>query len=443
VNQWQHFMSNINLEQKIGDAGKLNFNLDYLLYDDNNPNNYLTNFLDADDQLLKTEQTRSSKFTPINIKVGQVDYSNSFDGGLNYSAGFKIAKSEFTNTVSAETLNDNVWEFEDQFTNKSDLKENIIAGFATVDFKINENNTFKAGLRYEYTDSKLNTDKEGSVVDRQFGQFFPSIFYSRKINDAQSFNLSYSRRITRPTFNDMAPFAIFLDPNTFFFGNASLQPATANNIKADYRLNSYMLSIQYSREDSTIARFQDRVNLSSNQQAYEPINLSNSENISANLSIPIYIGNNWTMQNNILVLYSQAESYYDDVLVKLSNTNYNISTTQTLLLNNDYSIELNAFYNSPSISGRSKNESFYAVNFGAQKRFKDGSSLRFNVRDIFDSLEFRGGTDLSDQGFVTDGVFDFVNRTFSISYSRSFGNSKLKASRDRVTGSEDERKRVN
>ncbi|MBT8232198.1 MAG: outer membrane beta-barrel family protein, partial [Bacteroidia bacterium] len=250
-------------------------------------------------------------------------------------------------------------------------------------------------------------------------------------------------RITRPTFNDMAPFAIFLDPNTFFFGNASLQPAIANNYKVDYRLNSYMLSVQYSKEDSTISRFQDRVTLNTNQQAYEPINLSNSENISANLSVPIYIGNNWTMQNNFLFLWSQTESYYDDDLIKLSNKSYNISTTQTWLLENDFSLELNAFYNSPSISGRSTINAFYAVNFGAQKRFADGSSLRFNVNDVFDHLTFKGGTDLSDQGFVTDGEFDFANRTFSISYSRSFGNSKLKSARNRTTGSEEERQRVN
>ncbi|MBT8234044.1 MAG: TonB-dependent receptor, partial [Bacteroidia bacterium] len=235
VNEWKHFMSNINIEQKIGSSGKLNLNLDYLLYEDDNPTNYTTEFFDADDVLLKLEETRSRKLTPINIKVGQVDYSNTINENINFLTGFKIASSEFTNDVSVEIKENNEWNFIDQFTNESDLKENILAAFASVDFKIKDKNTFKAGLRYEHTDSKLNTIKEGSVVDRQFGALFPSIFYSRKINDEQSLNLSYSRRITRPTFNDMAPFAIFLDPNTFFFGNASLQPAIANNYKVDYR----------------------------------------------------------------------------------------------------------------------------------------------------------------------------------------------------------------
>ncbi|MBK8280493.1 MAG: outer membrane beta-barrel protein [Saprospiraceae bacterium] len=38
-------------------------------------------------------------------------------------------------------------------------------------------------------------------------------------------NWSYSKRITRPTFNDLAPFVILLDPTTFWQGNAALQPA--------------------------------------------------------------------------------------------------------------------------------------------------------------------------------------------------------------------------
>jgi outer membrane receptor protein involved in Fe transport len=109
------------------------------------------------------------------------------------------------------------WEFIEQFTNSSDLKEKRFAAYTSVDYNMDTKNIFKVGLRYEYTDSKLNTIKEGKVVDRQFGKLFPSIFYSRTINDNQSLNFAYTKRITRPTFNQMAPFAIFLDPNTFFF----------------------------------------------------------------------------------------------------------------------------------------------------------------------------------------------------------------------------------
>lgn len=443
INHWRHFMSNLNIEHKLSENSKLNFNIDYLLYDDNNPNNYTTDFFDGSNNLIRTEETRSSKLTPINIKVGQLDYSEKLSDKVNLMVGAKAAISEFTNDVAAEVRTNSVWTFLDQFTNESTLEEKIYAGFTSIDYALNQNQSFKIGLRYEFTDSDLNTIKEGAVVDREFGQLFPSIFYSNNFADNQSVNVSYSRRITRPTFNEMAPFAIFLDPNTFFFGNAGLQPAISNNYKVDYRLNSYMLSIQYSKEDSTIARFQDRVDIANNQQAFEPVNLSNTEIISGSLAIPVYIGNNWQMQNNFIINYVTTNSFYEDELVSLSTTTYNINSNQSFKFKNDFSAELSGFYRSAAIFGRSTIDPMYGINVGVQKKFKDGSSLGFNVRDALNSIEFSGGTDLSSQGFVTDGVWDFSNRTFSITYSTSFGNNKLKASRNRSTGSEEERGRVN
>ena len=58
-------------------------------------------------------------------------------------------------------------------------------------------------------------------------------------------------------------------------------------------------------------------------------------------------------------------------------------------------------------------------------------------------INITGGTDLPDQNIKTHNKFDFSNRTYILTYSNSFGNSKLKSSRERQTGSEEERNRVN
>ena len=123
------------------------------------------------------------------------------------------------------------------------------------------------------TNSQLNTDTQGTVVDRDYGIWFPSVFISRKINDTLSLNLSYSKRITRPTFNDLAPFVIFFDPNTFLSGNASLQPAISNTFKFDVNYKSYFLSFQYTNEDSSIANFQERIDTATGRLIFEAANL--------------------------------------------------------------------------------------------------------------------------------------------------------------------------
>ncbi|MEL6636986.1 MAG: TonB-dependent receptor [Bacteroidota bacterium] len=443
-NQWKHLMGNVNVQHEFRPGTKLNFDLDYLFYEDENPNTYDNDFFDGGGSLLRREDTRSDKFTPINIAVGQLAFEHQFGEKWKYEGGAKMVRSEFTNEVSVETLVNGDWIENPTFTNQSDLQERIYAVYSSADFKANEQNSFKFGLRYEYTDSQLDAEKEGRVVDRQFGSLFPSVFYSRTLNEKQSLNATFTRRISRPTFDDMAPFAIFLDPTTFFFGNAALQPALSNNVKVDYRYESFLFSIQYTYEDSTIAGFQDDVVIEENTQAFRPINLKNTQSWSASATLPFYIGNFWEMQNNANVLWIVLNSFFEGTPVRQTALSYNFNTNQTFKLPRDFSFEASAFYNSAGIFGRARYQPIWGVNVGLQKRLANNQgTLRFNVADLFNSIVFRVGTDLPELGFTTNRRFDFSQRTFRLSYSRTFGNNKLKASRRRGTGSEEERGRVN
>jgi hypothetical protein len=139
---------------------------------------------------------------------------------------------------------------------------------------------------------------------------------------------------------------------------------------------------------------------------------------------------------------TETSSFYDQTRVELATNSYNINSTHTLKLNDAHTLEFSGFYNSRAVFGRSIIDPIYGINFGLQKKFDNGSSLRFNIRDILNSIKWTGGTDLPSEGFLTEGTFDFSNRTYSLSYNFNFGNKKLKSSRRRATGSEEERQRV-
>ncbi len=79
--------------------------------------------------------------------------------------------------------------------------------------------------------SNLGTKEAANLISRKYGELFPTIYISHKINGVNQVSLSYNRRITRPTFNDLAPFTIFFDPKTFYSGNPTLQPAIANTLQ--------------------------------------------------------------------------------------------------------------------------------------------------------------------------------------------------------------------
>ena len=444
-NQWGHQNANINLKHDFSDRTSMSIDVDYLRYRDENPTDYEIEYFDKDRTFEREELTRSDKVTPIEFFVGKIDFSHRVSDAINLSFGLKGTDSKFENAVAVETLIGQEWEADPGLTNVSNLSERIFAVYTSFDLKINDKATVKAGLRYEHTDSNLDINTEGTVVDRTYGSFFPSVFFNQQLNDDHSFGLSYSRRITRPTFNDMAPFIIFMDPNTFFSGNAGIQPALSNAIKADYRYKSAILSFQYSVEDSTIARFQERVVNETNKSFLEPINLNQTRTFSATLGFPVTITKWWDMRLNLIYLNQAVDGNYFGTPTSSSQSQFQGNGSFTFSLPNDFTADISGNYSGPSIfGGFAKIRSAYMVNFGIQKKLGErAGSLSLVVRDIFDSFNWKIRTEVEGRDFVTNNVFDFSQRTFSISYSRSFGNTALKASRERQTGSDAEKRRVN
>ena len=111
------------------------------------------------------------------------------------------------------------------------------------------------GLRFEHTNSNLGTEKEKDIIDRHYGRLFPSFFLTHTIDENNTAGFSYSRRITRPTFWNLAPFVIFMDPNTYFSGNPGLQPSIGDNINLNYTWKKKILSVALSYEADPITNF--------------------------------------------------------------------------------------------------------------------------------------------------------------------------------------------
>jgi hypothetical protein len=443
INHWKNWMGNINLQHNINSDEEITFNMDYLYYDDDNPNNYYNQYYNSNNQLLGSENTRSTKKTVIKILPTQLDYKRKLNANADIEIGIKTVTSKFTNDVRVESLIQSTWKADSSFTAKYFLKENISAAYASVKIIADEKNNIKAGLRYEYTNSNLHTEAQKNIVDKKYGKLFPTFYISHKFNDANSLNFSYNRRINRPAFTDLAPFTIFLDPYTFITGNSALQPSIADAVKADYVFKKTIFSLGYTFESNSIAAFQTEVDITSNKQYITSKNLKSTQTINASFSLPLTVTNWWFSQLNVNSTWQKIDADYKQKPLSITNFNYNISGFQSFTLPKNFAIELSGFYQSPGLFGASLAKAYGQLNAGIQKKFiRNNSSLKFGVDDIFSTMKWRWTFDLPKENFYTNTNIQLSRRIFKLTYSKNFGNKALKDKRTRITASEEERLRV-
>jgi len=446
-NEEKHFLfnygGNLNVQHNFSADEKLTANLDYVYYKDSNPVTYLNSYYDGNGIFHYDQQMRSNKQTPIKFWTFSTDYSRKLGRKVNMEAGVKGTISKFVNDVTVERENQNVWTKDSELTASYDLNENISAAYSSFSVTFTDKTSMKLGLRYEYTNSNLGSASVKDIVDRHYGNLFPSFFISQKINDNHSLNFSYSRRITRPTFNNMAPFVIFMDPSTYFSGNPALQPCISDAVKADYLFKKFVFSLSYTYEAQPISNFAPRVDSATNKQTLAAENQKDQKTLTAVISFPLTVAKWWNMQNNAIASSQVLNAFYLGSPLVIRQKNFNINSIQTFMLPKNFVVELSGFYQSGGLFGVYKSNAMASMDFGLQKKFEPGKgNLRFNISNVFGPPIFKASVDAPEKNLIVNGELRFSVRTFRLTYTRSFGNDKVKGRRERSTGSEDEKQRV-
>ena len=447
LNHWQNVMANLNFEHKFRHEKTLFFDVNYIYYKDNNPNNYSTNYYNNAKQLLYHEDLKSGKVTPINFRVFSSDYITPLSKKITMEAGAKISLSKFNNDVNVDNLKQGVWIADPALSANYLLKENIGAAYTSFAMNLKSKISLTAGLRYEYTTSDLGTTETTHIVNRKYGELFPTFYFSKKFNEDNSINFSYGRRITRPTFNDLAPFTIFFSPKTFFAGNPALQPAIANTAQASYIFKNYNFTISYTYEVNTIDNFYfqtQRIDTVSNILYLSARNFKYEQYLAISFSLPFIVNKWWSMQNNINGNWRRVSTTYDLAPVLFQHFDYNFNSTQRFALTKDLSVELTGFYSSASYLGTALRKPLYLLDAGLQKKFASKKDIiRLTANDIFNSGSYyRFSENLPIKGTVVNQTFNFGLVAYKLTYTHNFGNRALKDKRERSTGAEDELKRV-
>lgn len=120
-----------------------------------------------------------------------------------------------------------------------DYNQQVHGVYATVGGKINDKLSAQAGLRLEYS-YLLGYDVNHPATDsvrKSYWEPYPTMHLSYEINEHNSMQLSYSRRVRRPHMWDLNPYLEVREGMELGFGNPNLDPEFTNAYELSYNFN--------------------------------------------------------------------------------------------------------------------------------------------------------------------------------------------------------------
>jgi outer membrane receptor protein involved in Fe transport len=428
-----------------GDNSTVNFDLDYGMFRNESEAFQPNYYRDPTGEITLSE--RINQFdtpTDIDIYTAKLDYETDFmNGKLGLGAKSAIVRTDntfdFFDVISGTPI------LNTDRSNQFEYTENVNAAYANYARQF-EKFGFSLGLRMEQTNSTgeltsfVQTNDE--TVKRSYLDFFPSGGFTYTPNQNHNFQFNFSRRINRPSYQDLNPFEQKLDELTFQKGNPFLNPEYAMNVKLThtfkYRFNT---TFSYSHTTDLITRIVDTQGETSTFITWR--NMAEQRNYSLSFSAPIPITKWWSSYTNITGYHVINQGDYGaDKIVNLSATAMNLYTQHTFTLPKDWKLELSSWYNSPSIwEGTFEMESQYSIDAGVSKSIMNGrANIKLSVSDIFRTTPFSGASQFGPLFMTVNGDWD--SRRVSLNLNYRFGNNQVKSSRRRKTGMEDESSRI-
>jgi iron complex outermembrane recepter protein len=453
---WNNLITSVYLEKNIREGEGLEFNVDYIFYNNDYPSFVESSWFNKENREVSishnlfAQQQRGLSNIDINVGVGKVDYTKQLSSKVKLEAGAKWTYTVSSGTSALQSYQNGAWENFSGRSNGVDMKENIGAGYASVNAKLSATVNLIAGGRYEYSHNRLTDQEKGAlIVDRKLGKFLPAVFVTKKLNESSSLELSFTKRISRPSYIDLTPDITYNDPVSVFTGNPMLKPTITNNLKLGYNYLGYSISVMAGRDDNSIARYQVVPDAAGNIIYIAPENLTWQNNLIFDVKVPVKIADWWNINFSSVGGWKQFKIEYTVKPVKKTYFDYSFYLNQVFKLPKNFSLEISGMYNSITYRGANRMAGFGMVNAGIKKELKNnGGVLQLSVTDIFKSMYSN-----SSLGKVTDIAFSlrsFVDyntetRTAQIvklTYSRSFGNNAIKSQRKTAAGSKDERDRM-
>lgn len=303
-------------------------------------------------------------------------------------------------------------------TNQFEYDQTIHAAYFTWDRPYGEKLMAQLGVRVEQVDFELNQITDGIVVNRDYLRAYPTLHLAYDLTDTQKLRGSYSRRIQRPSPQDLNPYTIYLDPQNLRRGNPDLEPEITDSFEAMWQLRSqgtfYSLTAFYRTSEGGVTDVA--------QDLGGGVVLVTRENLGSSDRIGLEFLANGKFHPTLS--YNISGAYYQNEITTPGYADQSGATgTVRGSLNwqptpEDF-VQLNGFWIGEQVQAQGAREAFGTLNIGYRRKLNDNFSFMVTGANILDTAEQKVRIDTNT--FNDRVTVRFGEPVWFVGFSYSFG----------------------
>jgi len=380
-----------------------------------------------------------------NTKLFNLDYTNpvSKNGKLELGLEARLRETNNNNTTSQHDFvydanNDlipdgNGWFETDPRGNSSfEYNRDIYSAYATYGHKFGKL-SMQVGARLEqYEVDGTFVKSKGNITEKFTDEIFtvyPSTFFTYNPSEKNQFQLSYSRRVDRPSIQQVNPIREWSTPQITSVGNPDLRPQFTNSFELNYTRKlgkgSMTFGTFYRRVNDNITRVLNIDPLDDDKVELSYFNTESNDRYGFELSTNYAIAK-WWRANASADLYTQKEAgIANGNQVEVTNNAINFRLNNSFTATKNLRFQLFTMYRGGGRSIQFDVDPMWMVNSGASLNVLKGKgTVSFRVNDIFQTMKFKFD---SKNPYPQNGQFNWESRTAYIGFMYRFGGGKNKS----------------
>ena len=297
---------------------------------------------------------------------------------------------------------------------------------------------YQLGARFESykVNAKLNNV---TAFKDDYITLYPSASMTYSLSERDQFQMSYSRRVDRPSLGQTKPIREFSTPRVTSIGNPELQPQFTNSVELNYTKTVSKGSITTGVFVRTINNEINRVlypdpqNQDKQIMSYDNFDTNTAYGFEASLNYKI---NSWwdiqpavdfssITQKGLVSMFNTTTNSFDFVTKEVNASAFNARFNSNFKATKSLRFLLFGFYRSGVDGVQFNGKEMYKIDAGGRYSFlKDKATLSVRFNDIFDTMKagFYG-----DNPYPQTGQFTWESQSVYVGFNYMFGTGKNKS----------------